>query len=136
MAKLYTAPGVGSPAIFYLHEFGRIVYRAFGEYPLLVGSCLDGKSPRDIDVRLVVSNARWKDAFQDFHNCYLGCSKYSAMCMAFSALGEKMTGLPIDFQIQFPGMANKFMDRPRLELGRENFDPPFSIPDSSPNPEQ
>ena len=32
--------------------------------------------------------------------------KWAAMCMAFSALGKELTGLPIDFQIQPQSIAN------------------------------
>lgn len=44
--------------------------------------------------------------------------KWVALCMAFSALGKEMTGLPIDFQIQRRTDANKkYPKQPRFALG-------------------
>jgi hypothetical protein len=118
MDEQVQAVGVGSPAVFYLHEFGRLVHRFFGEYPFLVGSALKGKSPRDIDVRVRINLARFRAMFDDPAACG-GGSRYAVVCMAFSALGEKMTGLPVDFQVQHPGWFNKYLNQPRLELGRD-----------------
>jgi hypothetical protein len=113
--------GVGSPAIYYLHEFGRLVRTVFGEYPFLVGSCLRSKSPRDIDVRVQLSQKRFIELFQlaDNENAGSAGTPYAVLCMAFSALGERMTGLPIDFQVQYPGWSNHFLEQPRVELGRD-----------------
>src|SRR3954463_3895352 len=108
--------GVGSPAVLHLHEFGRVVYTAFGVYPHHVGSSLRKKKPRDIDMRLMLPHSRFVQLFPDGLN---GGTRWAAYCMAFSALGEKMTGLPIDFQIQYAGLANRYMDEPRLEIGRD-----------------
>jgi hypothetical protein len=118
MSKPIQAIGVGSPAIFYLHEFGRLVQKVFGKYPVLVGSALKHKNPRDIDVRVELNRAEFVELFGDPSFCK-GASRYAVMCMAFSALGEKLTGLPIDFQVQYPGWSNQNFGRPKLELGRD-----------------
>jgi hypothetical protein len=118
MSDQVQAVGVGSPAVFYLHEFGRLVHTFFGEFPFLVGSALKGKNPRDIDVRVRINEKKFRALFDDITACG-GGSRYAVVCMAFSALGEKMIGLPVDFQIQHPSWFNKFLDQPRLELGRD-----------------
>ena len=45
-------------------------------------------------------------------------AKWVALTLAFSELGRRMTGLPIDFQIQPRTYANTaYKDRPRSALG-------------------
>jgi hypothetical protein len=112
--------GVGMPAQLYLHEFGSKVWDAFGHPPYLVGSVLTSKAWRDVDVRLMLEDAEYEMMFpgvKDFHAEH-DCPKWIALCLAFSALGEKMTGLPIDFQVQRRDEANRLYDGPRSMIGR------------------
>jgi hypothetical protein len=96
--------GVGQPETFYLNAFGQLVYDAFGSPPYLVGSATHGKKWRDVDVRLILADDEWKLlGFGEPHN---PGAKWVANCMAFSALGKHITGLPIDFQIQQQTDAN------------------------------
>jgi hypothetical protein len=111
--------GVGMPQQLYLHEFGSKLWDAFGEPSYLVGSVLTSKSWRDVDVRHIMADEEYERQFpgvktvHDEHTC----GKWIALCLAFSALGEKMTGLPIDFQIQRESEANKLYDGPRSCIG-------------------
>lgn len=109
--------GVGMPAFLHLHEFGRLVFLAFGEYPLLVGSALTTKTPRDIDVRLVLPMDVYQQVVGPARECGVPGTRWSAFCVAFSALAAQMTGTVVDFQIQTPGHANVYMDEQRLPLG-------------------
>ena len=104
---------VGSPAMLYLQEFGSQVWSAFGELPYLVGSAIYSKRWRDVDVRLILDD---KD-FEPYGDPHRPNGKWAAMCMAFSLLGQRMTGLPIDFQIQQRTDANKRFKNPRNALG-------------------
>lgn len=109
---------VGMPAHLHLEVFARVVESAFGEIPYLVGSAAQGKGWRDVDVRLMLDDDVFDALFPDKVSTANSTSKkWSAMCMAFSALGEKMTGLPIDFQIQRTTEANDKFDGPRHALG-------------------
>jgi hypothetical protein len=109
---------VGMPAALYLQEFGSQVWAAFGEPPYHVGSSLQGKQWRDVDVRLILPDEQYVAMFGEPDDLsQLRCGKWVAMCMAFSALGKQMTGLPIDFQIQQQTRANKTFDGPRSALG-------------------
>lgn len=110
---------VGMPAHLWLDEFGSQVWAAFGTPPFLVGSALTGpKPPRDVDVRLILDDAEWArwelgDPEQTHQN-----GRWVALCLAFSALGRSMTGLPIDFQIQQLTWANQvYPNEPRSALG-------------------
>jgi hypothetical protein len=111
--------GVGSPAILHLEQFGSIVWDAFGQPPYLVGSAAKGKVWRDVDVRLMLTDAEFLAMFGKPAPLMSWTSgKWAALCMAFSALGKQMTGLPIDFQIQDSTYANKAYDEgPRVPIG-------------------
>lgn len=109
---------VGMPAALWLDEFGSQVWAAFGDLPYLVGSALEKKHWRDIDVRLILPDEGYKrlglgDPTYSHHN-----EKWVSLVLAYSALGKAMTGLPVDFQIQQQTDANKeYGGRPRSALG-------------------
>jgi hypothetical protein len=111
------SPGIGMPASLYLHEFGRVVSEAFdGETAYQVGSSIDGKTWRDVDVRIMLDDEVYAamklgDPERPQEN-----AKWVALCMAFSELGRRMTGLPIDFQLQQTTYANS-------KFSRKNGDP-------------
>lgn len=108
--------GVGMPAHLKLEEFGSHVWAVFGSPPFHVGSSLTEKRDwRDVDVRTILSDDEWEAWGLSDEEGY--SHKWHALCLAFSALGREMTGLPIDFQIQQQTRANKLYDGPRSALG-------------------
>lgn len=105
------------PAALYLDEFASQVWAAFGHPPYLVGSALAGRTWRDVDVRLILSDAEYAafglgDPEHSHRN-----ARWVSLVMAYSALGRAMTGLPIDFQIQQQTHANKNYEGARSALG-------------------
>ena len=89
-----------------------------GEMPYHVGSSLKSKRWRDVDVRLILSDEAW-DAYGFCDPArILSDGRWVALCLAFSALGKEMTGLPIDFQIQKMSDANDRYDELRSAIGR------------------
>lgn len=109
---------VGMPAHLHLEVFAAIVEAAFGEHPYHVGSSMTGKGWRDVDVRLILDDDAFDALFPDkASRANSSSKKWSATCMAWSALGEKMTGLPIDFQIQRQTEANEMFPGGRGALG-------------------
>lgn len=109
--------GVGMPQALYLDEFGSQVWSAFGELPCLVGSALRGKVWRDVDVRLILSDEAYAAMELGDPKLTHRNAKWVSLCMAYSALGKQITGLPIDFQIQQQTLANATHDGPRSALG-------------------
>lgn len=113
--------GVGQPASTTLDLFGGILRAAFGTRAYQVGSTLTMKRGwRDVDVRVMLDD--------DTFTRLLGSSteiarnqRLAAWNLAFSALGQQMTGLPIDFQVQRLGDANNEFDGPRAALGLGPF---------------
>jgi len=109
--------GVGMPATLYLHEFGSQVWNFFGEPPYLVGSALYGKKWRDVDVRLILDDGEYERLGLGKPGLTHLNGKWVSLCLAYSALGKSMTGLPIDFQIQQRTFTNEQYNEPRSALG-------------------
>lgn len=93
-----------------LDAWGRLVAAAFPDQygPFLVGSALTSPDFRDVDVRMLLADTDFDARFRD----HVALWMYNR---AFSAWGQRDTGLPIDFQIQrftdanakFPGASNR-----------------------------
>jgi hypothetical protein len=109
--------GVGMPAWIMLNEYGRMLHQAFGCYPLLVGSALARKDPRDIDVRIVLDDDRYQRLVGKLDECDRAGTRWAMLCAAFSALGRQVTGLPIDFQLKTAASAAPEAGYPRLPFG-------------------
>lgn len=109
---------VGMPAGLYLDEFGSQVWAAFGHLPYLVGSALEKKQWRDVDVRLILNDAEYEQMGLGHPDDAHRNEKWVSLTLAYSALGKSLTGLPIDFQIQQQTDANKrYGDKTRSALG-------------------
>lgn len=104
------------PAGIWLTKFGVIVRDYFGHVPYQVGSSLDRKDWRDVDVRLILPDEEFAERFGDVHRSSETDPKLAAITLAFAALGTAMTGLPIDFQIQPQGHANRLYPHKRSAL--------------------
>lgn len=110
--------GVGMPELLLLHQFGRIIIETFGKAPVLVGSALEKKERvRDIDVRLVLSREEFEQVCGPVETLGVAFTPWYGFSLAFSVLGQRMTGLPIDFQITFEQEGNRHLAKPRMALG-------------------
>lgn len=107
--------GVGSPNWVLLHQFGRMISDMFGEYPYLVGSALKTTKWRDVDVRLILSDEDYLIQFGD-PNASRPSRKLMLTNLFYSIAGQKLTGLPIDFQVQQQTDANKKFPGKRSSL--------------------
>lgn len=98
---------VGFPATLYLQDFGEHVRRAFGHIPYHVGSSLKLKDGwRDVDVRLMLPDDEYAALQLGDPDCPQWNPRWVSICLAWSAFGKALTGLPIDFQIQQRTYAN------------------------------
>lgn len=98
--------GVGHPRQTLLDYFGGMIYDAFGHYPYLVGSALKTTQWRDVDLRLILDDDEWDTMFGVGTKDSMENRKWAIPCAAMSLLGQQITGLPIDFQIQRRTEAN------------------------------
>ena len=129
---------IGMPITLLLNEFGSFVWSAFGCPPYQVGSSLPhvDREFRDVDVRLMLDHERYcavlnldKEEREElakrmvskeeakFWNEHV-IESWCAFTTIFSLYGQKITGLPIDFQIQHRDIANLlYGDQSRSALG-------------------
>lgn len=113
------------PAAILLDQFGAIVEEAFGDCPYMVGSATKMKTGwRDVDVRLILDDDEWDKLFGPWHEHHLSFQdtqfngRWALVCAAISLFGQRLTGLPIDFQIQRQTNANeKYPQQARHSLG-------------------
>lgn len=96
---------------FLLDVWCKEIKSVFGDYPYLVGSCITRKDYRDVDVRLILDDKTFNKLIFDGvklpEEATVGLRKLRGYAIAFSLWGEKVTGLPIDFQIEKMSTANK-----------------------------
>lgn len=104
--------GVGPHEEHLLKLFGMEVRQAFGHTAYHVGSSLTQKSGwRDVDVRLLLPADEFARYFPPE-----GPPRLHIWNLAWTMLGRKMTGLPIDFQFDDLDAANEVFDGPRSAL--------------------
>lgn len=77
--------------------------------PYLVGSALTTADHRDVDVRLMLDD--------DDHFALASVVDLEDLNLAVSLWGQRVTGLPIDFQVQHQETANADFDGRRHALG-------------------
>lgn len=112
---------IGAPGFFDLMHACRPIVDAYGCSLYLVGSSLQRRDFRDVDLRLILSDADFDALFPGMHESMRGApardARWSVMCAAYSSWLAKITGLPIDFQIQRQTEANAMWTGPRHAVG-------------------
>lgn len=125
VAKPRKACYVGAPAIFALDLACKQINDAFGHYGcFLVGSAITGPGWRDVDVRFVMEDEAFALLFPNAHATpgnVLGAweqdARWLLLTISISGWLSKVTGLPVDFQIQPMTHANKRHTGARQALG-------------------
>ena len=92
---------------------------AFGPNTYLVGSALERRDYRDVDVRVIMADADFDRLFgPDVVSHVAASGLWSLTCASISEWLQARTGLPIDFQIQRQTQANEqHKGRPRSAIG-------------------
>ena len=89
--------GLGAPEYMTLAAALMVVKEAFQETPYLVGSANETRDYRDIDVRVIMNN----DKFDALFGSWNGMKPFQTLVtIAVSAWLTRVTGLPVDFQVQ------------------------------------
>lgn len=107
---------VGSPGVYLLNQACAALVPAFDTTPFLVGSALESKGRRDIDVRVVVSDARYKELFPGIGDNPRTHALWSLLCSGTALWLRQASGLPVDFQVQSQSRADLEHGR-RVALG-------------------
>lgn len=105
---------VAAPGFYNLNQACRLVNDAFGGSfgCYLVGSSLERRDYRDVDVRCILEDEAFDRLFrvrpQDAESGVAGWLNplWSLMCTSISLWLSQQTGLPVDFQIQRQTQAN------------------------------
>lgn len=105
------------PAGHLLHAAAHAVNEAYGHPCYLVGSALEDRNYRDIDVRIIMPNEEWHKWFGKLP--YVENPRWMFFCMATSLYFRKATGLDVDFQVQREGWVQETdKKKRRVLLGR------------------
>ena len=109
---------VGAPAIFALEEECKKINAAFDDYGCyLVGSALERPDWRDVDVRFIMPDERFAALFPKAGQCWEQDARWLLLTVSISERLSKVTGLPIDFQIQPQTHANERHKGMRSSIG-------------------
>lgn len=111
---------VGAPACFELELACQQLSDAFGGFGCyLVGSALERPDWRDIDVRMILSDAEFDVLFPQCRErgTWEFNARWLVMTISISEWLRKRTGLPVDFQFQPQSHANERHKGSRNALG-------------------
>lgn len=103
-----------APHYFNLEHACQTINTALGDFGCyLVGSSLQRRDYRDVDVRFIMNNDQFDHLFPGVGDTNPSkCALWSLMCVMISQWLSRQTDLPIDFQIQRQSVANR-EHRPR-----------------------
>lgn len=87
-----------------------IVTEALGQPPYLVGSSTSKEDWRDVDVRSILPD-------DEFDARFPSQPQWSLFCLGVTELLCRMTGLPVDYQVQRMSEANAKYHGPRNPIG-------------------
>lgn len=96
---------IGAPELFHLRVVAETLNKAFGYNIYQVGSSLEKRDYRDVDIRCILPDDEFDRLFPK--SGWNG-ARWSVICAAVSEWISKRTGLPIDFQIQKQSEAKEF----------------------------
>ncbi len=108
-----------------MQPWARQIASRFGRPVYLCGSALELPQPRDIDVRVVLTDAEfaarwgnpntWRCAVWTPYPCE-GSRRWASDMGKLNQQGSKVLGLNLDLQVQALCHAREFADKPRLRL--------------------
>ena len=97
---------LGVSDVFELSAACQLINLAFGADCYLVGSCLEKRDYRDVDIRMIVEDKAFVDIFgvlePGVHD-----ARFALMNVVISHWLKHRTGLPVDFQFQARSIANE-----------------------------
>lgn len=109
---------VGAPQIFALEQACRTINEAFDDYGCyLVGSALERSDWRDVDVRFIMPDEKFAALFPKAGHFWEQDARWLLLTVSISERLSKITGLPVDFQIQPQSHANERHKGQRHSIG-------------------
>ena len=109
---------LGIPAFYNLNLAACVINEAFESYgTYLVGSSLERRDYRDVDVRVIMADEEYARLFPGLSGNAQVSAFWSLLCVSISEWMAARTGLPIDFQIQKQSEANEKYKVTRNAIG-------------------
>lgn len=108
---------LGAPACFKLDAACHIINRALGATCYQVGSSLERRDFRDVDVRCILDDTSFERLFGKVGVSWEHDPFWILLCTGVSVWLREQTGLPVDFQVQPMTHANTKHDGQRSPLG-------------------
>lgn len=108
-----------APQAYVLSQMCVIINQAFGDSYgcYLVGSSLQKRDYRDVDVRFIMDDKQYDAMFSTRLPAHMD-PFWSLLCTSVSLFLQQHTGLPVDFQIQQASRANaEYPNEARHPLG-------------------
>lgn len=102
---------IGAPEYYNLNAACRIITEGYGYSLYLVGSALERRDFRDVDLRLILDDAEYRQMFPGMQNGQWTDPRWSLFCSAVSLWLSERSGLKIDFQVQSQTEANSIEGR-------------------------
>lgn len=110
---------IGAPAFFLLNQACRVITEAYGCNLYLVGSALERRDFRDVDLRLILADEDFARMFPGLGNGWRYDARWSLFCSSVSLYLSQASGLPVDFQVQRRSWAKEHesIDKKREHMG-------------------
>lgn len=112
---------VGPPGVFLLEQCCQHINAAFGDFGCyLVGSAIERPDWRDVDVRFIMADEEFGRLFPDANTVNAHWEhdpRWLLLIVSITEWMRRVTGLPVDFQIQPQTFANKHHDKTRHAIG-------------------
>ena len=109
---------LGAPEALNLNVVCSTLVEAFGHNIYLVGSAIEHRDYRDVDVRCILDDEEYDRMFSNSTKNQQLNAAWCLVCAAISEWMKNRTGLPIDFQIQKRTDANEqYPKQKRSALG-------------------
>lgn len=108
---------IGVPAYYNLNLACSVLVEAFGPSVYLVGSSIERRDYRDVDIRCILADDHYDRLFPGLSGNPQVDALWSLMCVSISEWLSARTGLPVDFQIQGQSEANEKHGGPRHMIG-------------------
>lgn len=117
---------IGAPEMFNLNHACQALTEAFGYCVYLVGSALERRDFRDVDLRCILDDQEYDRLFPKPLNA-LNNARLSLFNAAISGWLSARSGLQIDFQFQRRAEANQQYDGQRHAMALFVCDPTWSL---------
>lgn len=108
---------IGAPEFFELNQACRTIVEAYGVCVYLVGSALERRDYRDVDIRCILNDEDFDQKYPGITGNFSFDARWSLDCSAISLFLSKHSGLKIDFQFQRQTQANEEYDGARSAVG-------------------